>query len=299
MLRHKTRQQSCGEKNAKNQFLGTLAVGIFNEITGQEIGFFDWMKTSVVIAVPLLITAYFLLTRFIKVDVDTVDSAREVLEKKSKELGRSSFKEKMVGLIMLGSIFLWMTESGTLGLANIAIGAVVVLFIFKLVNWKDIEEYVNWGIILMYGGAIALGRAVDSSGALDWLAQKVFIVPTWLALNVGGSATLWLVAVLSLAVILLTEVVSNAAVVALLMPIAITLTKSFGMDPSLAVYMVALPSGLAFLLPMATPAVAIAYSSGYIKVREILWPAILMMFLGWIFFILVAKFLWPVLGLNL
>ena len=52
-----------------------------------------------------------------------------------------------------------------------ALISVAALFVFKLVRWKDIEEYVNWGIILMYGGAIILGTALDSSGAAKWIVE--------------------------------------------------------------------------------------------------------------------------------
>lgn len=278
-----------------------LAIAIFHEMTGGNLGFFAWMKTTIFVALPLMLIAYLLLTRYFVIDVTKADlaNAKAVLEKKSKKIGKLSFKEGMVAIVMCVSLFLWVTESETLGLANIAIMAVVVLFVFRLVKWRDVDEYVNWGIVLMYGGAISLGRAVDASGALHWLAGKILVLPTSLAELGVGSAGFWMIATVSLTVILLTEIVSNAAVVALIMPLALSLAHSFHMDPSLVVYAVAIPSGLAFLLPMSTPAMAIAYSSGYLKIREILLPGLILMFLGWIFFLLVTQLVWPLIGLGL
>jgi len=276
-----------------------LALAIYSEITGGHLSFFEWMQISTFIAVPLLFVAYLILTRFIKIDVTGVENAQTVLAKKSKEIGMITFRERMVALVMLASVFLWVTKSDTLGLANIAIAGVVALFVFRLVSWKDIEGSVNWGIILMYGGAIALSRAVDSTGALTWIGEQILVIPNWLVVHVGGGVGIWLVAVLSLFVIVMTEVVSNAAVVALLLPLAIALTDNVGLDPKIAVYVVALPSGLAFLLPIATPAVALAYSSGYLKVREILLPGVMLIFSGWLFFIFIAKYIWPFFGLVL
>lgn len=276
-----------------------LALGIFKEITGGSIGFFTWMKTTVFVAVPLFVTAYFLLTRYFKPDVQNVDEVQLVLARRSRELGPISFKEIIVAAVLGVTILCWIGLGEAYGLGNIAILAVVALFVFRVVNWKDVEEYVNWGIVLMYAGAICLGRAVDSSGALEWLSAKVIVFPQNLSMTFGGSVTFWLLAVLSLAGIFLTELFSNAAVVALLLPISIKMAVSQGGDPVIMVYGIALAAGLGFIMPMGTPAIALAYSSGYLKVRDIAWPGLILNLSGWLFFVVVAKFLWPYFGIVL
>jgi len=276
-----------------------LALGMLYEITGTGINFFDWIKTSIFVAIPLFIVAYFILTRFFVTDVTDVSKVKFVLEKKRKSIGKLGYKELMVALILITSIFFWMIVGGTGSMASIAIIAVVALFVFNLVSWRDMEEYVNWGVILMYGGAIALGRAVDSSGALVWIADQVFFFPEALSGLFGGSHAFWLIASLSFISIILTALFSNAAVVALLLPISISMALSFKMEASLVTYAVALASGLGFMMPMGTPAVAIAYSSGYLKIRDIVIPGFILSLFGWIFFVLVTKFWWPVIGYSL
>jgi len=96
----------------------------------------------------------------------------------------------------------------------------------------------------------------------------------------------------------LTEAMSNAAVVAVLLPIGMSVAKQFGLDPKVVVYAVASASGLAYALPMSTPSVAIAYSSGYLKLKEVAFPAGIMVAVSWVALMLTAKFWWPVLGIN-
>jgi len=92
---------------------------------------------------------------------------------------------------------------------------------------------------------------------------------------------------------------SNSAVVAILMPVGISIAKSFHIDPKIITFIIAVPSGLAFCLPMGTPANAIAYSSGYLRLRDLIIPGILLGLLSLLVFILMAKFYWPVLGLKI
>ncbi|EKD41323.1 MAG: hypothetical protein ACD_73C00768G0002 [uncultured bacterium] len=276
-----------------------LAVGMLREISGQQIGFFQWMKTTVMVALPLFLFGYLILTYYFKTDVDSVEKAKEALEAKAKKIGSISFTEFMTAIILAGSIFCWVALGEDFGLAPISIIAVVLLFVFKLVEWRDIEEYVNWGIILMYGGAIALGRAVDSSGALEWVSVKIIIIPQYFAAHVGLTTIFWLVAILSFASIFLTELFSNAAVVALLLPVSIKMALSSHVDPSVMTYAVAIPAGLGFIMPMGTPAVAIAYSSGYLRVRDIALPGLCLNLAGWFFFMLVVYFIWPLIGVNI
>ena len=123
----------------------------------------------------------------------------------------------------------------------------------------------NWGILLMYGGAIALGAAVSSSGAarLDVAADD---------LALGGRAAPMVVAVISGMSIVLTEAMSNSAVVALLMPLTIGIATDYGIDARVMALVVAVPAGLGFTLPIGTPANAIAYSSGYLSIRDMMVP---------------------------
>ena len=101
---------------------------------------------------------------------------------------------------------------------------------------------------------------------------------------------------LSLFTMALTEALSNAAVVAIVVPLGLTIAKQFGMDPKVVVYAVASASSMNYVLPMSTPAVALAYSSGYLRLRTVIIPAAIMWIVSWTTLMLAAKFWWPLLG---
>src|SRR5262249_42326218 len=206
-------------------------------------------------------------------------------------MGRPSGRERAIGFIMLGTLAAWIVGGEEFGLATIALSAVVLIFAAGLLTWSDIEQYVNWGVLLMYGGAIALGSAINHSGAAVWIASKT--VSHWAQTPAG------VVAILSGVGIVLTEAMSHSAVVALLMPVALGIATQYGMDPRVMAPVVALPSGLAFTLPVGTPGNAIAYSSGYLRLRDMLVPGSLMVFVAWVLFNLAVRFYWPLIGLSL
>lgn len=267
-----------------------LAIGILKETTGGTIDFLDYTVAVLPLVLVLLLAGYFLLTRFFPIDVVGVESAHQALSRRLKGLGKMSYNEYAVGSVLAVTVLCWVFLGARLGLATVALSSVVVLFVFRLVRWKDIEEYVNWGIILMYGGAIVLGTALDKSGAASWLVNGA--VGRW------ASAPWTVFAVFSLLSIVLTEAMSNAAVIAILLPVSIGLAQKLSMDPAIVTYAIAVPAGLAFMFPMSTPANAIAVSSNYLTVRDMARGGVIMCVTAWVVFNLVAALYWPLIGMG-
>jgi sodium-dependent dicarboxylate transporter 2/3/5 len=218
-----------------------------------------------------------------------VRDADAIIEDKALRMGRPSAQERVIGLVMLGTLAAWIVGGEEFGLATIALAGVVILFLLDVLHWNDIEEYVNWGVLLMYGGAIALGAALNRSGAAAWLARVL--------LSHWGHSPTAVIALLSAISIILTEAMSNSAVVALLLPVALGIAQQFGIDPRAMAPAIALPAGLAFTLPVGTPGNAIAYSSGYLQLRDMLVPGSVLVLIAWIGFNLVARYYWPLIGL--
>lgn len=268
-----------------------LAVGMLREATDLDFTFFEWTLAALPLVLPLLGLGFLLLLRFFPQDLPNVDKGLLFLNRKRLEMGRMSWDEKITAAIMLFTLAGWIFLGKSTGLATIAMLAVVALFVFRVVTWQTIEEYVNWGVILMYGGAIALATALEKNGAAEWLAQK--------GLTGLADSPFLLIAVISLTSILLTECISNAAVIAILMPIGLSLAKTMGMDPRVMTLAITLPAGLAYCLPMGTPANAIVYSSGFLKSREMIVPGTVIMLCSWTLFLLAAYFVWPLLGFKI
>ena len=173
---------------------------------------------------------------------------------------------------MGATLFCWFGYGDQLGIANIAIISIVLLFVLNLITWKMVEAHINWAIVLMYGGAICLGEVMAESGAALWLAEKLFS-----GLVESGTVFLLVMAVLST---LFTTFMSNSAVIAIILPTAISMGPAYGIDPVVATMTVLLPSNFAFILPIATPAVALAYSSRFLTLKDMIWSGSILSLLG-------------------
>ncbi|PIY48495.1 MAG: anion transporter, partial [Armatimonadetes bacterium CG_4_10_14_3_um_filter_59_10] len=206
---------------------GPLALAIFQESTGGKISFLDYMLVALPVALMLLPVAFLLLIVFLRCPLPDVGIARDALRARIHAMGRMQTDERATAAVMVLTIFAWVGWGHHIGLANIAIGSVVVLFMLGVVQWRDVEQYVNWGIILMYGGAICLGWALEDTGAALWIGK----------LTLARLADTPFLFVLSCAVItlVLTEGMSNSAVVAMLLPLGLSLTRDMGLDPRIAV----------------------------------------------------------------
>jgi sodium-dependent dicarboxylate transporter 2/3/5 len=268
-----------------------LAVGLLQEAGNGSITFMEWTLAMLPIVGVLFGFCYFLLTRYFPIDIETVVEADSVIDEQIRDCGRPLLEEKFLGLLIAGAIVCWVFLGSQLGMASIAILAVVLLFMFRVVEWQDLQERMEWGVILMYGGAIAISSILNSTGAGLWFTHK-YILPHL-------SSPWMLIIVLSVCTLLLTEAMSNAAVVAILVPIGMSIAKQFGMDPKVVVYAVASASGLAYALPMSTPSVAMAYSSGYLRLSEVIVPAAIMAAVSWFTLMLTARFWWPILGIRI
>ena len=269
-----------------------LALGILSQHYDMSITFFEWVVAVAPFSIVLMACAHFLLLRSFGVDIEDVSRAREVLNQKAKALGPVSKREKGVGIVMLLTIAAWIVSGQVVGLASISILAAVALFVFNLIEWKSVEEYVNWGVIFMYGGAIAIAAALHESGATRWIA---YVAED----RIAGLPPFWMLMVFAAAATFLTEAISNVAAVALMLPICFGLMEGSGVSPISVVFVVAVPAGLAFSLPMGTPANAIAYSAGYYRLRDSLVAGAVFKVIALILFALVVKFYWPLLGIGM
>ncbi|HET9216612.1 MAG TPA: DASS family sodium-coupled anion symporter [Terriglobia bacterium] len=269
-----------------------LAVNFLQDMAGQTITFTQWSMGMFPIVITLFSFCYLLLTRYYPIRILTVMEADTVLDQQLRDCGRPLLEERFLALLLACTILGWIFWGGTTAImAAISILSVILLFMFRVVKWRQIQENVEWGVILMYGGAIALSQILTSTQAGNWFAET-HIVPYL-------SSPWALVIILSLMTMALTEALSNAAVVAIVVPIGLSIANTVGLDPKVVVYAVASASSMNYVLPMSTPAVAIAYSSGYLKIREVIVPASIMWVVSWGTLMLTAKFWWPVLGVKI
>ena len=267
-----------------------LGVEILEKTThNASIGILEYTKLSFPLVFILFICGWVVLKLFFSPDITDIEPVHQVLQKKLKSMGAVTIKEKGIACVMILTLIAWFCFSEDIGIANIALISIVLLFVLNLINWRMVEEHVNWSIILMYGGAICLGEVMSQSGAALWLAKHAF----------EGTASpiifLLLVAILST---VLTNFMSNSAVIAVLLPPALSMSDTYGISPSMVAMTVILTSNFAFMLPIGTPASAVAYSSRFISIGEMVRTGSLLSLLGMVAFATLLFFYWPVLGYN-
>ena len=247
------------------------------------------MLAALPIVIVMTLAAVFLLCRRIPNDIDNIQAATRMLDRRVRTLGAMSARERKLAILGLLTIVAWITV-GHPWLAVIAMVSAVMLFVLRIVAWNAVQGYVNWGVLIMYGGAVALGSALSETRAMEWLVHQVIdpTAPKLLVLMVMVATT-----------ILLTEGISNAAAVAILLPIGYSLGDAIGVGPVMITLVITIPAGLAFMLPVSSPPNAISFSAGHYSVREAVsvgWPLSLTALI--VLLIVIVAYWEPVLHLS-
>ena len=259
----------------------TLLAGHMAAEHGIQIGFGQWMLVGVPIAVVLLLACWLLLTRVLfRPEIDEVPGGRDLIAAELARLGRMSAPEAKVLVIFVLAALAWITvpllseyvlglDSPLLSDAAIAMVVGLVLFLLpagggagrgvRLLDWEAAKE-LPWGVLLLFGGGLALSGQFSKSGLSTWLGEQVRSlgeIPVWV-----------LVVIAAIGILLLTEMTSNTATAATFLPVASGVALGTGVEPLMLAAPVALAATCAFMLPVATPPNAIAYGSGYVTIGQ-------------------------------
>ena len=253
-----------------------LLVAFMEQTYGIKISFLAWLAFGLPIAVLLLCFTWFLLTRVtFRLSPTAIGGAAELIRNRRDNLGRVSYGEKIVAVVMFLVAGAWVFQpllnAAVPGLnlndASISIAGAVLLFLIPVnlrrgefvLNWEAAAK-APWGIVLLLGGGLSLADAMGSSGlaaaAGNWLAGMDRL-PFWVVLF----------AIVTI-VVMLSEVASNTATAATVLPIAAGFALSLGVDPTLLCIPVALAATFGFMLPVATPPNAIVFGSGYVTAAQ-------------------------------
>ena len=267
-----------------------IAAGLLKEFSGETIGFFTWMLAVMPAVFVMLISAFLLLISFFKIDKEIIGSLNEVISAKKIERGKITFLEVKVAIVTVLTIISWVLFKD-FGIANIALLSAVCMFLLNIISWQDASSSIDWGVIIMYGGAISLGTAVMKTDAVSFLADSI--------IGVFQPTPFLLVTVFICLAIFLTEAIANSAVVLFLLPVALTLSSKFNVSPKVMTLCVAVPSGLAYMLPIGSPPNAICYSSGFYTIKEVAKAGFIMNIIAIIILLIALKFYWHLIGLNM
>lgn len=278
-----------------------LLVGFMAENYGIEISFARWMMVGIPITFIMLPVAWVALTRFLHpVNIPESEAVRNHLHEMRDDLGEITVPEKRVAIIFGSVIICWMLRrplTELLGLsgvsdAGIVMTAALILFMLpsgdkekpQLMTWEDVTR-LPWGVLILFGGGLSLAGAVSDSGLALWLGQS--LAP----LNALGTAVLIVAAVAM--VIFLTELTSNLATTATLLPVMGALAIQAGVPPIILTVPITIAASCAFMLPVATPPNAIVFATNQIRIPQMARAGIFLNILGVIFVTLVSLVLAP------
>jgi anion transporter len=197
----------------------------FLENVGVEVSFFQWMLMGVFYTVVMTALMSFVLPFLFKPEINDLSEAVNTLKTDLAQHGKMTGKQWLVAGIMFLVVFMWITDKSitrgllgfSLGLGGVAIFGAVLYMLLGLTSWKDYEENVSWGVIILYAGAISLGTVFRSSGAAGWLADSIIATLEPLGINSGVSLVLLVIGIGAG----LTNLMSAGATVAVIGPVVL------------------------------------------------------------------------------
>lgn len=254
----------------------TVLASIILENYGYEITFASWFMMGLPFTVILMACIYLMLTRVLYPNhLGSFEGSNALIREELKKLGSISRAEKVTLAIFILTALLWITRSYLNALIPglalrdeiIAMMATIALFITPaqsvpgeaVLRWEDTRR-LPWGILILFGGGLALARAMNENGIIELIGNTVADSSNW---------GLWIMLALLITIALfMTEVMSNVALVAVAAPVIAGIAVNLGENPLLMTIPITIASSCAFMLPMSTPPNAIVFASGHIKVAQ-------------------------------
>jgi sodium-dependent dicarboxylate transporter 2/3/5 len=241
--------------------MGTLVGSPPNAIAAAQagIGFAEWLIIGVPLVMVLLplmaVSLHFLLRPKLAGEI-TIGHEPALVWTAGRRRTLIIFALTVTGWILGVPLARLLGIAGDID-AVVAIAAVVALVTTRVLEWRDLEHHVQWGVLLLFGGGLALSAVLAASGASAWLVAVV--------LEGVAGVPVWLVVLAVVAfVVMLTELVSNTAAAALLVPILIALAPELGLETGTVAAMIAVAASCAFMLPVATPPNALVFGTGQV-----------------------------------
>ncbi len=280
----------------------SVMIGLLENEYNIEISFLKWMTLGLPFSIVLIAITYLVLTKWMFPNRDlTFNASKEVIRTELQTLGPTSGKEKMVLFIFGVTVFLWIFRTlinkmvPGLGLSDtmISIFAAIALFAVPynikkgdfIIRWNDTSK-LAWGILILFGGGLALAKGMSASGIVDLVANTI---------AQSEISILFTASLLILLMLFMTELMSNVALVAVLAPVVAGIAIGLNIPILYLLIPVTMASSCAFMLPMATPPNAIVFASGYVKVPQMARVGIILNMISVGLLILVFQFVVPLL----
>ncbi|WMN07660.1 DASS family sodium-coupled anion symporter [Marivirga arenosa] len=277
-----------------------VLVGLVQNILGETIDFVNWLIIGIPTVTVMIIVIYQLLTKVLfKHGIKKIEGAESYIHKEIASLGQWSQEEKWVAIIFGITAICWIGKSQINSLIGseilndtvTAMSGGLATFLIPLnksgkmlMNWEDMKN-LPWGILILFGGGMALAKAMEEAGFVDMIGQAIGTykdIPIWL-----------LILVLTALSLFLTEIMSNVALTTIAIPMVLSISSGLEVNPYLLAVPVAMATSCAFMMPISTPPNAIVFSSGYINIKQMVRAGIILNLFAIIILVLAGIFLAP------
>lgn len=277
-----------------------IFAGVIQKFYHVEISFLQWFKIGFPIAVILMAFCWFYLVKIaFKLDKQSFPGGKDEIQKQLQKLGTIKFEEKAIFIVFALTALAWITRSFALsklipGIDDtiIAMVAAIVLFLIPskkekgrmLIDWKEAER-LPWGILLLFGGGLAIAGGFESSGLASWIGSQITIFQ--------GVTLLVLLIIIVTMVNFLTEITSNLATTAMLLPVLVPVATVLNESPYVLMVGATLAASCAFMLPVATPPNAVVFGSGYLRIPDMMRKGFVMNIFSIIVIVFFVYFIVP------
>ena len=281
---------------------------VVEKLYNYTIDFNEWMLFAFPFSVVLLAIAWYYLVNFGNPlpKKFNLTEAKSVIQDQIVALGKISYEEKTV-LAVFGLVcFSWITRSFLLAPllpalddTIIALLGVMLLLLLpssgksepkgRILDWKTAEQ-IPWGVLILYGGGLALAEGFKETGLANWIGQHLSLIE--------GVSFFVLLLIIIAAVNFLTEVTSNVATASMLLPILASVAIKLDVHPFGLMVGATLAASCAFMLPVATPPNAVVFGPGYLKIKDMvkagLWLNIISIILLTLMVYFILPWLWKI-----
>lgn len=264
-----------------------IMIGYLSEFGLGDISYLEWMKYTypmLLIEIPIAVTVLWLTFTPKQKSLDTAIRKLKVNVAKS---GKLSGKQLMAILVFILVFLGWVFLSPFIGLGIVALTGVFFYLTFGLIEWPDIARRTNWGVILLFGSAISLGIQMKETGAALYVAENALYSLQYIFKDI--EIVRWFFSVVLSAI--LTNLLSNAATVAVLGPIVLDM----GGNPIILGIATSVASAFAYLTIVASPTCMIIHSTGLVSSNDYFKAGWKLFIISIILLFLVSFFYWPIL----
>ena len=277
-----------------------VLAGAISQIYDYEISFLEWFIFGFPLSIMILFFSWYYLTRIaFSFEQKRLPGGRAEILKLKKDLGKITFEQKAVSFVFFAAAFCWITKNFLLKNifpriddTIISIFFATLLFLInvkgkkeKILKWEDTQR-LPWGVLLLLGSGMSFAKAVDSSGLSVWVGTQI---------SAFGTMNLFILLVLLITVVnFLTEIASNMATIAMMLPILAPIALEFDLHPFVLMVAAAAAASCAFMLPVATPPNAVVFGSGYLKINDMVKNGFLLNLTSIVIIALMVYFALPI-----